>query len=187
MRIFNLVTCTDINGGIARLGKLPWSFPRDMNNFKTITTRPNRINVVIMGRKTFQSLGRPLPDRINMVISSRTDISKSFKNVVVFSSIEECVNACLIQKNKKYTNDDFFIIGGASIYNYFLLENHCLLSKIYLTTILKKYDCDTFINKDFIFPVSVVHKEKWNYNEKLKENKKIKINSNYEILKVEEN
>jgi dihydrofolate reductase len=137
---FTLVACIDANGGIGYKGHLPWKNQRDMANFKKITSKPNAINVVIMGRKTFQSLKRPLQNRVNFVISTRQLPDQP--NVRVFQSPEECIKAC------SNPNDNYFVIGGASIYTYFLDQD--LIKKIYLTTIVREYTCDTY----FTMPAS---------------------------------
>lgn len=139
--MFNLITCTDLAGGIGYKGTLPWKYPRDMRNFKKLTTMNNATNVVIMGRKTFESLKKPLPGRINMVISSNPGLASKLNkhpNVVFFSSIRECVKIC------DSPLDNYFVIGGASIYKYFLDKD--LIDRYYITIICKKYQCDTYID-----------------------------------------
>jgi dihydrofolate reductase len=64
--MFSTVVAIDINKGIAKDGKIPWHYPEDLKFFKELTTG----HVVIMGRKTYESIGHPLPNRINIVISS---------------------------------------------------------------------------------------------------------------------
>ena len=102
-----------------------------MQNFKRLTTS----NVVIMGRKTYESIGKPLKDRINIVIS-RSD-NKDEGNLIWVHGLEEAM-----KKAKEYEKD-IYIIGGGSIYKEALEKN--IVDKIYLTRIKKRVnDADTF-------------------------------------------
>lgn len=85
--------------------KLPWRIPEDLRFFKDKTLG----NKVIMGRKTFESIGKPLKDRENIVVSKQKDLH--IDGVVVLNTIEECVDTRSIE--------DLFIIGGAEIYKAF--------------------------------------------------------------------
>ncbi|MBC2857226.1 dihydrofolate reductase [Cetobacterium sp. 2A] len=86
-------------------GKIPWDVKEDLSLFKKKTIN----NVVIMGRKTYESIGKPLPNRINIVISS----DKGYKagDAVVCNSIEQGLEFA-----KKIINKDIYIIGGSTIY-----------------------------------------------------------------------
>jgi dihydrofolate reductase len=96
------------NLAIGRDGKLPWHYPVDLRFFKQKTTG----KVVVMGRRTWESIGRPLPNRLNVVLSRSLD------------SIDH--DHCLVLREKSqvltianYLKDDLFIIGGASVYQLF--------------------------------------------------------------------
>jgi len=78
---------------------LPWHYKEDLKHFKELTTG----NVIIMGRKTFESIGKPLPNRINVIISR--DISYIADGCEVYSSIEEAI------KDSQKHNKEIFIIG----------------------------------------------------------------------------
>ena len=112
---------------IGKNGKLPWKIPEEMQNFKRLTTG----NTVIMGRKTFESIGRPLPNRNNLVVSSTLLPQEGI--IVHKTIIESLQKAKLFQKG-------IFIIGGATIYQ----EMLPFADKMYLSYIKKDYDGDAY-------------------------------------------
>lgn len=116
------------NNGIGRDNKLLFRISEDMKRFKQITTG----NTVVMGKKTYLSLPvKPLPDRINIVI---TDVpGEAFEGCVMAYSIEDAINKC----NESEEN---FIIGGASVYSQFLPY----ADKLYITRINQSFDADCF-------------------------------------------
>ena len=72
----SIIACVDMAGGIGREGQMPWKCPADMKWFSSKTrSQQNSTSIVIMGRKTFQSIGKRLPDRVNIVVSSKDDIT----------------------------------------------------------------------------------------------------------------
>lgn len=71
---FDLVIGRSLNFGIGLNGKLPWHLPADLKMFKKITTYGPHTNSIIMGRKTYQSIGKALPNRFNIVVSKDTVI-----------------------------------------------------------------------------------------------------------------
>ena len=111
---------------IGKDGKLPWHFPADLKFFKNLTTG----HTVIMGRKTFDSIGKPLPNRENIVISRHPQPETA--GVKFAESVDQALDSA---KNGK-----IFIIGGASIYR----ETAHLIDGIYLTRIHEDYEGDTF-------------------------------------------
>lgn len=103
------IVATDLNGCIGRDGKMPWHIPADLKRFKELTEG----GVVIMGRKTFESLGcKPLPDRLNLVISSKRIHSYP---AMVFNDIEGAIGYGA-EEAFKLGLDTIWIIGGAEIY-----------------------------------------------------------------------
>ena len=109
----HLIWAQDENSGIGISGKLPWHVRSDLKNFKKITLN----SVIIMGRKTWDSLPvKPLPKRTNIVLS-KTMKSKSN----TFASYNECLNSLKSNNIKKV-----FIIGGRSIYKLFFNDAHYL-------------------------------------------------------------
>lgn len=130
------IVAIDRNFAIGRGGKLPWHFSADLRHFKETTTG----NVVVMGSKTWQSLGKPLPGRINIVLS-RDQSLKLPPEVYRLSSPEEVVQ--FAENSKK----DVFIIGGANTYS--ALAD--AIEKWIVTEIpLSIEDADTFMERDFL-------------------------------------
>jgi dihydrofolate reductase len=95
------------NFAIGKDGKLPWHYSSDLKFFKQTTTG----NAIAMGRKTFDSIGKALPNRLNIVLSRSSQIVEN--NVFSAKSKDEVLAL------SKYLNCDLFIIGGASIYQEF--------------------------------------------------------------------
>ena len=108
--------------------KLPWRLPADMKRFKALTMHHH----VIMGPKTHESIGRPLPDRTNIIITRRPDYRVA--GCLVASSVEAGIRLC-------QADDEIFIIGGATIY-YQALK---LADRLYLTIIHETFEGDTFL------------------------------------------
>ncbi len=113
------------NRVIGRDNDMPWHLSNDLKNFKRITMG----KTVVMGRLTYQSIGRPLPDRKNIVLS-RNLVDK---NVLIFNNLQEVLN---FLKDE----DEVFIIGGEDIY----CQTINKANKIYLTTIDKEIIGDKY-------------------------------------------
>lgn len=118
-----MILAVSANGVIGVDGKLPWHLPADLKHFKEVTSG----GTVIMGRKTYESIGKPLPNRLNIVMTR--DKTFSAPGVEVVHSEEE-----LFQKIK--TKPKNFIIGGAEIYEMF--EPFC--SELHITKVLTEVD-----------------------------------------------
>ena len=141
--MFNIILAKDKNNGIGLDNKLPWNIKKDMEFFKNLTTSNNIFDksVVIMGRKTMESLpNNHLPNRINIVISSTLENNKN-KNYYVVSSFNESLK--LAYKINSINSNNIWVIGGASIYKQAFL--HPDVNKIYCTIIEESFKCDTFI------------------------------------------
>ena len=93
------------NRVIGHQGDLPWKIPEDLKYFKARTLN----KCIIMGRKTFESIGKPLPNRTTIVISRQADLQ--IEGAIIAHSVEEA-----ILKAKSITREDIFIVGGAEIY-----------------------------------------------------------------------
>ena len=124
--VVSIITCTSKNSVIGIDGKLPWYYPKDLIFFKNVTSG----YPVIMGRKTFESLGKALPGRLNIVISS-SEISDS--NVTRATSLENALEICYFNKANRV-----FLIGGESVYRAGLKY----ADEILLTRILKNVKGD---------------------------------------------
>lgn len=103
-----IVVAVSKNGVIGKNGTIPWHSKEDLQYFKSLTMG----SPVIMGRKTFESLKKPLKGRLNVVISRNHDLKYDLEGVVVFNELKEAFNYC---KNQEKA-DKVFIIGGAEIY-----------------------------------------------------------------------
>lgn len=105
--------------------KLPWNIPEDLKHFREVT----RNSVVIMGRKTYESIGKPLPNRINIVISR--NIKNIFdKDIYIVSSKDEALTLA-----KKFYKE-IFIIGGEQIYTMFISDiEHIYLTIVHVTIV----------------------------------------------------
>ena len=123
--MISIIVAIAENGVIGDKNALLWNIKEDMRRFRTTTMG----HPVVMGRKTFESIGRPLPKRTNVVIT-RGD--SEFEGCIVAHSIEEAV--------KMFSPDEeVFIIGGAQIYKQALP----LADKLYLTVVHRNYEGDT--------------------------------------------
>ena len=138
MRIFiyimklNMILITDVDYGISKNNKIPWYFTEDLKYFNKITTN----NICIMGSTTAKDLGKPLKNRINIVISSNDEC----KDFIITRSFEESLKEA---KKHIYGDKEIFIIGGSRLYNEALKSN--LVNKIYYNQINKSFGCDNFV------------------------------------------
>tara|TARA_B110000967_G_C18843147_1_gene540502 strand:+ start:300 stop:875 length:576 start_codon:yes stop_codon:yes gene_type:complete len=135
---FNLIVALDRNYGIGLNNTLPWSLSKDLKNFARLT-KGNGRNAIVMGRNTYESIGKPLPKRSNIVLSTKLKDNDNGK-IVICKSIYKILEHCL---ENQY--DDVWIIGGATIYNQFL-EIPDLIDYIYITLIDDRFGCDSFFN-----------------------------------------
>lgn len=124
--MISLIVAMAENRTIGKDNKLPWKLPADLQRFKKLTTG----HAVIMGRKTFESIGRPLPQRQNIVISRNPNFKAA--GIEVASSLSKALEAA--------KGDEVFVIGGQQIY----AEALALADRIYLTLIHEEIDGDAF-------------------------------------------
>ena len=122
--MFSIIVAIGKNREIGKGNKLLWHIPEDLKNFKEITTG----KTVIMGRKTCESIGRPLPNRKNIVLSKNGD-KESFeqKGIKLYQNLEN-----LIADYKNY-EEEIFIIGGEQIYREFMQKG--LVRRLYISYI----------------------------------------------------
>jgi dihydrofolate reductase len=124
------ILSADLNWAIGCDGKLLARVPEDMKFFKSTTLG----KVVIMGRKTFDSLPKkPLSNRVNIVLTR--DKSFEHEGVIVLHNLEEA-----LKEIKMYMEDEIYIIGGEEIYKLFL--PYC--TSVYVTKWMEEFDADTF-------------------------------------------
>lgn len=112
--------------------KLPWHIPEDLQFFKTITSG----KIMIMGRKTFESIGRPLPKRFHIVVSRNPEFHVDHPMVCVVSSLEAGLSKA--RELAPLWNQEVCIVGGGEIYK----QSLPFLDRIYLTLIEKDYPGD---------------------------------------------
>ena len=119
------------NRVIGRNNQLPWHLPADLKHFKSLTMgKP-----IVMGRKTYESIGRPLPGRTNIIITHQTNYQAL--GAIVVNSIAAALQAC---KDTNPINNESFIIGGEKLFQQ-TLE---ICQRMYITEIQKDFEGDTF-------------------------------------------
>ena len=124
------------NFAIGRGGKLPWHYSADLKFFKATTTG----NAIVMGANTWRSIGKPLPDRLNIVLSRSGNVDTP-PEVMKLADVDEVIDL------SKYLNRDVYIIGGAAVYASFAdVMDRWLVTDIPLDV----PDADTFMPRDFL-------------------------------------
>jgi len=127
--ILSLLVAASQNNVIGKNNQLPWHLPNDLKYFKNLTWGMP----ILMGRKTFDSIGKPLPGRKSIVITRNNDWRH--EGVEVVHSIEEA-----IKKAESFGVKEIFVIGGAEIFKTSLQD----ADKIYLTRIHQEFDGDVY-------------------------------------------
>ena len=123
----SIIVAADENNGIGANNQLLWHLPADLKFFKETTTG----HTIIMGRKTFDSIGKPLPKRRSLVISRDKDLK--IDGAETFTAIADALAVC-------NTENEVFIIGGAEIYNLALSFS----DRIYLTKVHHEFKAEVF-------------------------------------------
>ena len=126
--MISLIVAHDLNRVIGKDNKMPWHIPSELAYFKEKTMG----KAIVMGRNTFESIGRPLPGRLNVIITR--NLSYEHEGVTVVHSIEDAIRVAT-----EY-HEDVMIIGGEQIFKEVLPYADLL----YVTRIEKKYQGDTF-------------------------------------------
>ncbi len=149
--MLSIIVAVAENNVIGKDNSLIWKLPRDMRHFKETTTG----HYIIMGRKTFESNGRPLPNRTNVIITRDQDYKAD--GCVVVHSLEDAI---------KEAKDDLeaFIIGGGVIYDLAMP----IVDRIYLTKIHNSFEGDTFFPEINMEEWNVVEERKFEPDEKNK-------------------
>jgi dihydrofolate reductase len=124
--MIGLIVAYDKNRVIGNKGRIPWRIKGEQLRFKNLTTG----NVVVMGRRSYEEIGRPLPNRLTIVVSSTKCFDE--ENVITVKSIEEAI--------EKAEGRDVFISGGARIYE----EALPLCDKLFITEVDGEFEGDTF-------------------------------------------
>lgn len=151
MKPFSMIAAVDDALGIGRAGKVPWHVPADLRFFKYITTvaAPGKVNAVVMGRATWESLAqrvgeRPsaLPTRLNIVLSS-----KLFLHVPEPAIVARSLDVAMEAAQDGDWVDKVFVIGGESVYQQALDTG--LVDTLWLTRITGNHECDRHFPASF--------------------------------------
>jgi dihydrofolate reductase len=143
----SIIVATSKNNAIGINNQLPWHLPADLKYFKQLTTG----HVIIMGSNTYLSIGKPLPNRTTIVITSQENPEWMVDGIYIVHSVEEA-----IEMAKSLNETECFIIGGAKIYT----------QTLQLADVVYKTEIDLNIeNADAFFPL--LKQEEWKLVEKL--------------------
>ncbi|MFD1206135.1 MULTISPECIES: dihydrofolate reductase [Sporosarcina] len=126
--MLSLLVAHDLNRVIGYENQMPWHIPEELKYFKKMTMG----KAVVMGRKTFESIGRPLPGRLNIVLTRNEDYKAD--GIEVFSDVNEA-----IARGMEYS-DEVVVIGGTEIFNLVM----DMADRMYITVIRHEYEGDTF-------------------------------------------
>ncbi|WP_064091373.1 dihydrofolate reductase [Rossellomorea aquimaris] len=127
--MISFIWAMDENGLIGKNNDLPWRLPEDLKYFKKITDG----HPIVMGRKTFDSIGKPLPNRENVILTRNTDFSQ--RGCIVLHRVEDVLQ--LAEANERET----FIMGGKEVYRQFIPY----VDKLYVTVIHNEFEGDTYM------------------------------------------
>lgn len=141
------------NRVIGNNNELIWHLPADLKHFKTLTSGHH----IIMGRKTFDSVGRPLPNRTNIIVTRQKDFKS--EGCIIVNSLEEAIQ-------KASSDDQPFIVGGADIYK----QSLQYANSIELTIIDAVYEGDSYFPEIDTTKWKVISEEKLSSDEKNKHN-----------------
>lgn len=136
--MFKIIACINQKGILGKEGKLLYNISNDMNNFASMTKYNG---VVIMGRKTFESLpnSEPLKDRVNIILTSNKNfgVDTKYDNVFIVHSIQDVVELC----EAYFSDKELFVVGGGAIYHQFIEQG--LVDEIRLTVVQDESEGDT--------------------------------------------
>ena len=144
-----LVAAIASNNVIGKENSLPWNIPEDLKRFKQMTSG----HTILMGRKTFDSIGRPLPNRQNIVMTKDKNFEK--EGIIVINDFDEALELI------KESNEDIFVIGGSKIYELF----EPVANSLAITRILKDFEGDAFF-PDINWDLWQIEKEENFFDEK---------------------
>lgn len=130
MSKLSIIVAMSSNRAIGINNTLPWHLSEDLKHFKTLTTG----HTIIMGRKTYESIGKPLPNRRNIVVTR--NLNTFYDGVEIVHSLEDAFS---ISSN----DEEVFIIGGSNIYE----QSLNLVKHLYITEIKKAFEGDAFFPK----------------------------------------
>lgn len=138
-RALTLVVALDDCNGIGRNNTIPWHIKNDLKFFRYVTMQridPNKQNAVIIGRKTYETFPKPLPNRLNIVVSSNPSLANiNYPNVVRVNTFPEAFNHAIADSNI----ENIFIAGGVSIYEEAMKTN--LVKRLFVTRVKGDFQC----------------------------------------------
>lgn len=140
----SMIVAVDETRAIGKDNRLLWHIPEDLKRFKELTTG----HAVIMGENTYHSIGRPLPNRTNIVVT--LDQTLALPGCLVVHSLDEALSVA-----REHEREEIFVMGGASIYRQFLP----MIDRLYLTLVSGKHEADTFF-PDYSDFTRVMNEEK---------------------------
>lgn len=130
----SLISAVARNQVIGKGNDLPWKIPEDLKYFKSKTSGCP----IIMGRRTFESIGsRPLPKRLNIVLSRSEELKKR-EDIEVYPTLEEALSS--LRDRSEYQDKEVFIVGGARVY----AESLRWVDRLYLTEVDEDFEGDTY-------------------------------------------
>ncbi len=152
MRISIIVAAAE-NGVIGRNGYLPWRLSADLRRFKQLTMG----HTIIMGRRTWESIGRALPGRRTVVVSRNPELQIDVANVELAMSLDQALEAAQARGE-----EEAFIVGGAELYK----ESLGVADRIYLTRVCATVDGDTYFPEVNWSEWRLIASEEYGANEK---------------------
>jgi dihydrofolate reductase len=144
----SFIFAMDRNRAIGVNNKLPWHLPGDLKFFKNVTMG----HPILMGRKTYESIGKPLPGRRNVILTQNT--AYQAEGCEVIHSVDEAIEA--------FRDQELFVIGGAEIFK--LFASH--VNRMYITYIEDEFEADTFMSDLDLSNWTLVSSEQGERNEK---------------------
>ncbi|MZQ84658.1 dihydrofolate reductase [Paenibacillus sp. 5J-6] len=144
----SFIFAMDRNRAIGVNNTLPWHLPGDLKFFKAVTMG----HPILMGRKTYESIGRPLPGRRNMILTQNTEFRA--EGCEVIHSVDEAV--------QEFRDQELFVIGGAEIFRLFAET----VDRMYITFIEHEFEADTYMSDLDLSEWTLVSSEQGERNEK---------------------
>ncbi|TXK85325.1 dihydrofolate reductase [Paenibacillus sp. N3.4] len=144
----SFIFAMDRNRAIGVNNTLPWHLPADLKFFKSITMG----HPILMGRKTYDSIGKPLPGRRNIILTQNKEFHA--EGCEIIHSVQEAVEA--------FVDQELFVIGGAEIFRLFTSE----VNRMYITWIDHDFEADTYFSEMDLSSWTLVSSEQGEQNEK---------------------
>lgn len=187
----NIIVAIDSKNGIGKDNSIPWNFKDDMKYFKKVTTETSDVkkrNAIIMGRKTWESIGKhSLPNRINVVLTSYPQkYGEKINDILFYSDMNVAIENMMATEEV----ENIFIIGGSKLYKDTMefcgYPHYC--DKLYVTHIEGDYDCDVFFPEIDNKKYGILSKKKAdNMTFTVYKNRKNRDHEEYQYLDMIEN